>query len=570
VNHAGHPQLRELGDPTNSTIYKDEEGAAFRRVEDHVVRGATQLLPGDVRDLRDHLVGTHLKQYQIYTMILVGIKLFLRAEELLSLRIEMFDKTLSVVNADEVRAVAIWIKGKSDKSKKGLYIFEDERCPEFCPLRHLLVYLSLMGIKSGYLFPHISGSIYEGTHGSTRWAYGAWRNKLRSLISNHCGTKRRVDIKLLRVGTHTLRKTGYLFAVWGTLKFNGHVSGSTVGIKSTADIQFSNILLSARHSSISNAAGYIRDSATTLALQSKESFSTQHTVGYWESIHIDNYMSGQSITSYSHMYQKDVHELAQYYITTKYKVPTDGTMSIKTVLNVVLAVRPTTDLLSSLCKKFEQDCAPSKCSEYTLLLDLVIKQVSNEVRASALDYVDLPDSIKDTVRQHLKRKQEESVPVSTKKPKKKPTTGLMVVPVSTAATQDDLPPLAYYNNTLPARDQDKSENIRQYRETYKDSKNTIVRVQALLECEKYLVATYPDGKLLNLVEPARQFYQRYVRQLVYCVDCCHNGSSVDCCTAINTLYGKKLFRADKYSCSNCTTTKLAGSTNVSTVQSITP
>jgi hypothetical protein len=267
-----------------------------------------------------------------------------------------------------------------------------------------------------------------------------------------------------------------------TLKFNGHVCDSTVGTKSTADIQFSSILLSARHSSINNAAGYIRDSATTLALQGKESFSTQHTVGYWESIHIDNYMSGQSITLYSHMYQKDIHELAQYYILTKYKVPTDGTMSIKTVLNVVLAVPPTTDLLSSLCQKFEQDFASSKCLEYKLLLNLVVTQVSNKVRSSALDCVDLPDSIIDAVRQHLTRKQIEEN-VSTKKTKNTTTsTGTTaVVATSTMGVHDELPPLTYYNNTLPARDKDKLETIQQYQDTYKDSKNTIVRVQALLE-----------------------------------------------------------------------------------------
>jgi hypothetical protein len=215
--------------------------------------------------------------------------------------------------------------------------------------------------------------------------------------------QKKIETNLIRVGTHTLRKTGYLFAIWGTLKFNGHQTGTLVTARGLADIQFANILMSAHHASMSNASAFIKDSATTLAIQSKEGFAHQHAVGYWESIHISSVLNGESLTPYSQYYKKPIPELADYYILKKFKLPTDGTMSIKAILNVVLAVRPTSDILTNLYKKFKTDCNPQQCLEYKSLLDQVIKQVTSEVRATALDCVDLPEDIKQRMREHLKR-----------------------------------------------------------------------------------------------------------------------------------------------------------------------
>jgi hypothetical protein len=570
VNHAGHPQLRELGDPTNSTIYKDEEGAARCRVEAHVVRGSMQLLPGDVRDLRDHLIGTDVKSLQIYVMILLGIKLFLRADELLSITMDQFDKTLSVVNADDVRAIGLWIKGKSDKTKKGLYIFEDEKCPEFCPLRHLLVYLSITGITTGYLFPYFKKGEPIPTHGEIKWTYAYWRKFLKKLIRLYCGTKKLIDEKELRIGTHTLRKTAYLFAIWGTLKFNGHESGSSISTRGLADIQFGNILMSARHKTLSNACAYIRDSATSLAVSSKESFSQQHAVGYWESIHISTALLGQSLTTCSQYFKKEIPELATHYIQKKYQVSTDGTMSIKTLLNVVLAVRPTTDLLTNLYKRFESDCNPKQCTEYKTLLDLVIKQVTAEVRATALNFLDLPEEVKDTMREHLKRKQEqEAQGISTgtssarvaKKIKKRAVGGTGASTSSTSIVNTpaptDLPPLQYYNNATiqVPRDLLKTETLQEFRDKYTKTKSTVERIKVLVEIDQYLETTYPTSKQTNLKEPARNFYQRNVRPVLNCIQVCHGNSVSAFTTYVTTTLGssKKLFRGCGHSCPSCGT-----------------
>jgi hypothetical protein len=45
------------------------------------------------------------------------------------------------------------VQGKYDPEPVHLYLWVDEECPEFCLVRHLLVYVYLAGIKAGFLFP---------------------------------------------------------------------------------------------------------------------------------------------------------------------------------------------------------------------------------------------------------------------------------------------------------------------------------------------------------------------------------------------------------------------------------
>jgi hypothetical protein len=153
VQHAGRPRLIDTGGVLDSNKYSSEELAVVGKFRGHEERGAEQLLPGDIRDLRNRLVGNNLEDFQMYVMILIGFKLFLRCNELLLLRVEDFDMKQTVLDEDDVRAVVLWIQGKSDRGEKGLGIFADELCPEFCPLRHLLVYLAVTKLKSGFLFP---------------------------------------------------------------------------------------------------------------------------------------------------------------------------------------------------------------------------------------------------------------------------------------------------------------------------------------------------------------------------------------------------------------------------------
>jgi integrase len=157
--------LMESVCPVFSIAFTDECKFASIQLAEHIPVGALSLLPGDVRDLRRALLGSDLQAFLSYVMILLGIKLFLRSDELLTLCMNQFDNRLYIVNDDEVRGIALYIKGKSDRRKQYLYIWADENCPEFCPLRHLLVYVAVSGNTSGYLFPFLQEVNYRGhTH----------------------------------------------------------------------------------------------------------------------------------------------------------------------------------------------------------------------------------------------------------------------------------------------------------------------------------------------------------------------------------------------------------------------
>jgi hypothetical protein len=90
-----------------------------RKTEDDVllewkVKGNVQLLPGEIHNLWDYLIGTGtLNNFQIYVMIIVGTKLFLHADELLGIQVEDFMKEYSVIpDGTVVKALALTVKGK--------------------------------------------------------------------------------------------------------------------------------------------------------------------------------------------------------------------------------------------------------------------------------------------------------------------------------------------------------------------------------------------------------------------------------------------------------------------------
>ena len=82
-------------------------------------------------------------------MILLGIKLFLRADELLSLQVEQFPPDFQIVDIEKFSSFSVMIQGKCDVIPVHLQIFLDNDCTEFCPVRHLLVYVAMAGITEG-------------------------------------------------------------------------------------------------------------------------------------------------------------------------------------------------------------------------------------------------------------------------------------------------------------------------------------------------------------------------------------------------------------------------------------
>jgi len=338
IQHANVPSLRTRGcilrHPATMNHYK----LWLKLIQKHhVTKGCGQLYPSEVRRLRDHLLARgDPVSIQIWVMILLGIQLFLRADELVTLTIEDFIDSYypegkkkknepgdgkdeltkcQVIQPDSIEAVAVEVQGKTDKKPVRLVLLSNDEYPEFCPIRHLLWYIKIFNIRSGYLFPDREALISHWQqrraidfHPDTHMSYGSFLSMYKNLIGSICHR----DTKIFQVGTHTSRKTGYLFAVWGFL------TGVKLGSYDSLTIPYlymSNVMKSARHSTVSNASTYQRDASTLFELVQRERHNMDNKVGMFKSIFLEIGTHGSAVTS-SAPYQKPLPELARWWYST--------------------------------------------------------------------------------------------------------------------------------------------------------------------------------------------------------------------------------------------------------------
>ena len=252
-----HVPLRVMdsGDPTKSPVYRDFAKQIGKDRIDYIEEGAFPLHPSEVRLFRRHLLSTSsLKNLQTYVMMLLGIRLFLRFDEFSKITVDSFDTGLHSSPNGKLNALCISICGKSDKVVHKFLIFASDDCPEFCPLRHLLLYVYLTKMKGGYLFPNEKELNNPPADGIFRTKCGGQsvRETLAELynivvsvtvvpFNKRLGNDRWLDF--MKVGTHSYRKTGWLFAVLG----GGNESS---------------IMESSRHASVKNAIKYRLDAET--------------------------------------------------------------------------------------------------------------------------------------------------------------------------------------------------------------------------------------------------------------------------------------------------------------------
>jgi hypothetical protein len=165
-------------------------------------------------------------------MMIVSIKCFLRSDELFSLKLESFVKDVSVISDDGIeKPLSFWVQGKTDSQPVLLSLFADDEIPQFCPIRALLTYIKLSGIKSGFLFPMCveSSPNDDGDYNDDEecWSYGTFLDVVCRLFFD-------ISSRESPWGTHTLRKTGYLFAFCGggeerdVISSTRHKQGATV------------------------------------------------------------------------------------------------------------------------------------------------------------------------------------------------------------------------------------------------------------------------------------------------------------------------------------------------------
>ena len=126
----------------------------------HVVKSNLQLSPWDLRRIRSYLTSDFekndsqwIENMKLWTMIIVGVRLFLRCDEIISMKTNDFVENLQLINDHgTVNTVAVKVKGKSDKIPQILLIHNDFKCTDLCALKHLLFWMKCSGVQDGYIF----------------------------------------------------------------------------------------------------------------------------------------------------------------------------------------------------------------------------------------------------------------------------------------------------------------------------------------------------------------------------------------------------------------------------------
>ena len=177
-------------------------------VKNHVSIQSYQLTPVQLERIRLSLTSTGtLKDFKLWTMILLGGHLFLRASEVCC--IEIVDIFLDEVEFDEsspfhVKRFMIQVIRKN--KKKYTYQFSrDDAYPKLDMVRTLLIYVHTCMYKStsAFLFPKESNSCKS-------FAYDVFLSQLKLLSTRLFGV-----LCGKGVTTHTIRNLGYVLAIWG-------------------------------------------------------------------------------------------------------------------------------------------------------------------------------------------------------------------------------------------------------------------------------------------------------------------------------------------------------------------
>ncbi len=132
--------------------------------------------------------------------------------------------------------------GKNDVESVVLFLWPDDELPELCPVRRLLAWFHISGIKEGYFFPSLESlQMVRDSDGlsETQIGWDMYQHRFTTVTDVILGNHER------KFGSHTNRKTGYLLAVWG----------------GGGDIE---IMEGARHKTLANAKKYRQDALLQL------------------------------------------------------------------------------------------------------------------------------------------------------------------------------------------------------------------------------------------------------------------------------------------------------------------
>ncbi|KAJ3258571.1 hypothetical protein HK103_003531 [Boothiomyces macroporosus] len=296
-NHLGDPHNRRRGDPMRgilkinlATRWKEELRALHKDQGENIVRGSVPLNPLQVLEIRELLMHRGIAGLQMWVLIIISVKLFLRGGEATGSQVvleagqssgqiiptglttDSFKIRSSVFKENRLEGLVVTIRGKTDNNRVDLFLWVDDENPKFCPIRHLLVYVYFLNLQQGHLFPD-TAELHDrpGTGIYNTWLpYDKFHKhfvKLCKTISNE-EEEEGEELKL-KWGTHTLRKTGYLFAIWGA--------------EENLD-QYHLIMQSARHKNVVCAMKYEQDARTQYLMASYCDQDPRKLVSKWKPV----------------------------------------------------------------------------------------------------------------------------------------------------------------------------------------------------------------------------------------------------------------------------------------------
>ncbi len=162
-------------------------------------------------------------------------------------------------------------------------------------------------------------------------------------MKNLCKSQVDPERETSKFGTHTLRKTGYLFAVWG----NGIIG---------------DIMNSARHKTVENAMRYYRDAG--VLLQAAKDSGTSIIVGEFKSNYCHDRQLISAITTMGGGRIADLQIIASN-MSEKLKIPTSRLNHVDTITKKILLYKPVTGVR----KRLSELCKPGREAEFEELLE---------------------------------------------------------------------------------------------------------------------------------------------------------------------------------------------------------
>ena len=274
------------------------------------VRHTIAFTAGQTRDIRDYLLSNNsMSSLMVWTIMILGIKLFGRVEEVLEMKVEDLPTGLFVVTDEDVEALVAELQGKCDGSVQNMVMWDDKDCTDFSPVRALLIWLAMSGIKRGYIFPSLDQLYAKSTNPTDHYGYQQMLNMMKHLVSTVLDKDlTSADMINLIFGTHMLRKTGYGFAEWGWRRRS----------RNADEVEVAEIAMSARHKDLASMISYVGDNGTLFELFARIDPNDQREkVGSWVPIHLDALERWRSVNKKNLKNNRHISELADWYVFTK-------------------------------------------------------------------------------------------------------------------------------------------------------------------------------------------------------------------------------------------------------------